>query len=158
LIGSLFQSTAFSVGFLPVNKKVNYLLQNKDTLAVFSVNAQPVRTDSSYLWLNQCYNGIELSSVFSLDLQPNPFQLITKLEMNGELLKQPFRILMKGTGYIWKEIYLQGEQVMLIYGKDKPERILIKNKSLSTATIQQLLLIAHSITNSVQNRLIEVPE
>jgi hypothetical protein len=78
--------------------------------------------------------------------------------MNGELLKQPFSILMKGTGYIWKEIYFQGEQVMLIYGKDKPERILIKNKSLTTATIQQLLLIAHSITYSVQNRLIEVPQ
>jgi hypothetical protein len=65
---------------------------------------------------------------------------------------------MKGIGYIWKEIYLQGEQVMLIFGKDKPERILIKNKSLSTATIQQLLLIAHSITYSIQNRLSEIPQ
>jgi hypothetical protein len=93
-----------------------------------------------------------------LDSGPNPFLLITKLEINGELLKQPFSIRMKGTGYIWKEIYLQGEQVMLIMGKDKPERILIKNKSLSTNTIQQLLLIAHSITYAVQNRLSEIPQ
>jgi len=158
LLGGLYQSAANAVGFLPINKKVNYLLQNKDTLAVFSVIAQPNQKDSSYLWLNQCYNGIDISSVFTLDPQPNPFQLTTKLEMNGELLKQPFSILMKGTGYIWKEIYLQGEQVMLIYGKDKPERILIKNKSLSTDTIQQLLLIAHSITYSIQNRLSELPQ
>jgi len=158
LMGIVYQSAGSLVGFLPINKKVNYLLQNKDTLAIFSVNPQPTRTDSNYLWLNQSYNGIDLSSVFTLDPQPSPFQLITKLEMNGELLKQPFSILMKGTGYIWKEIYFQGEQVMLIYGKDKPERILIKNKSLTTATIQQLLLIAHSITYSVQNRLIEVPQ
>ena len=158
LVGSLFQSATNTVGFLPANKKTNFLLQNKDTLAVFSINSQPIQKDSSYLWLNQCYNGIELSSIFSLDPQANPFPMITKLEINGELLKQPFSIYMKGIGYIWKEIYLQGEQVMLIFGKDKPERILIKNKSLSTATIQRLLLIAHSITYTVQNRLSELPE
>ncbi len=158
LVGSLYQSAANAVGFLPVNQKVNYLIQNKDTLAVFSINSQPIPKDSSYLWLNQCYNGIEASSIFTVDPQPNPFELITKLEFTGELLKQPFRIHMKGIGYIWKEIYLQGEQVMLIFGKDKPERILIKNKSLSTATIQQLLLIAHSITYSIQNRLSELPQ
>ena len=60
---------------------------------------------------------------------------------------------MKGNGYIWKEIYLQGEVVMLIMGMDNPEKILIKNKSLSTTTIQQLLLITHSITYNIQNRL-----
>lgn len=158
LVGSLYEPAANAVGFLPVNQKVNYLLQNKDTLAVFSVNSQANQKDSSYLWLNQCYNGIEPSSIFSVDPQPNPFQLTTKLEITGELLKQPFSIQMKGIGYIWKEIYLQGEQVMLIFGKDKPERILIKNKSLSTATIQQLLLIAHSITYSIQNRLSELPQ
>jgi hypothetical protein len=158
LVGSLFQSATNTVGFLPANKKTNFLLKNKDTLAVFSINSQPIQKDSSYLWLNQCYNGIELSSIFSLDPQANPFPMITKLEINGELLKQPFSIYMKGIGYIWKEIYLQGEQVMLIFGKDKPERILIKNKSLSTATIQQLLLIAHSITHSIQNRLSELPQ
>ena len=65
---------------------------------------------------------------------------------------------MKGNGYIWKEIYLQDEQVMLILGNDKPEKILIKNKSLSTTTIQQLLLIAYSITNATQNRLSELPQ
>ena len=158
LVGSLVQSAPNMVGFLPINKKINCLLRDKDTLAVFSINPQPNRKDSSYLWLNQCYNGTEPSSIFTLDSGPNPFLLITKLEINGELLKQPFSIRMKGTGYIWKEIYLQGEQVMLIMGKDKPERILINNKSLSTNTIQQLLLIAHSITYAVQNRLSELPE
>ena len=158
LVGSLYQSAVNAVGFLPVNKKINYLLQDKDTLAVFSVNVQPNLNDSSYLWLNQCYNGIEPSSLFTLDSDPNPFLMITKLAINGELLKQPFSIRMKGTGYIWKEIYLQDEQVMLILGNDKPEKILIKNKSLSTTTIQQLLLIAYSITNATQNRLSELPQ
>ena len=158
LVGSLYQSAVNAVGFLPVNKKINYLLQDKDTLAVFSVNVQPNLNDSSYLWLNQCYNGIEPSSLFTLDSDPNPFLMITKLAINGELLKQPFSIRMKGNGYIWKEIYLQDEQVMLILGNDKPEKILIKNKSLSTTTIQQLLLIAYSITNATQNRLSELPQ
>jgi hypothetical protein len=158
LVGSLYQSAANAVGFLPVNKKISCLLQDKDTLAVFSINPQPNLNDSSYLWLNQCYNGREPSSLFTLDSPPNPFLLSTKLEINGELLKQPFSIRMKGTGYIWKEIYLQDEQVMLILGNDKPEKILIKNKSLSTTTIQQLLLIAYSITNATQNRLSELPQ
>ena len=158
LVGSLYQSAANAVGFLPVNKKISCLLQDKDTLAVFSVNPQPNLNDSSYLWLNQCYNGREPSSLFTLDSPPNPFLLSTKLEINGELLKQPFSIRMKGTGYIWKEIYLQDEQVMLILGNDKPEKILIKNKSLSTTTIQQLLLITYSITNATQNRLSELPQ
>jgi hypothetical protein len=158
LVGSLYQSAVNAVGFLPVNKKISCLLQDKDTLAVFSVNPLPNLNDSSYLWLNQCYNGREPSSLFSLDSPPNPFLMSTKLEINGELLKQPFSIRMKGTGYIWKEIYLQDEQVMAILGNDKPEKILIKNKSLSTTTIQQLLLIAYSITNATQNRLSELAQ
>jgi hypothetical protein len=158
LVGSLYQSAVNAVGFLPVNKKISCLLQDKDTLAVFSVNPLPNLNDSSYLWLNQCYNGREPSSLFSLDSPPNPFLMSTKLEINGELLKQPFSIRMKGTGYIWREIYLQNEQVMLILGNDKPEKILIKNKSLSTTTIQQLLLIAYSITNATQNRLSELAQ
>lgn len=158
LVGSLYQSELNAVGFLPFNKKVNFLLHEKDTLAVFSINLTPNQKDSSYLWLHQSYNGNDLSSLYTLDPKPNPFRLTTKLEVNGELLKQPFSIRMKGTGYIWKEVYLQGEQVMLILGIDKPERILIKNKSLCTATIQRLLLIAHSITYTVQNRLSELPE
>ena len=153
LIGSLYQSSEYAVGFLPVNKKINCLLQEKDTLAVFSVNPQPNRKDSSYLWLNQCYNGKNIASLFTTDPRTNPFLLTTRLEINGELLKQPFSIRMKGNGYIWKEIYLQGEVVMLIMGMDNPEKILIKNKSLSTTTIQQLLLITHSITYNIQNRL-----
>jgi hypothetical protein len=158
LVGSLYQSAVNTVGFLPANKKISCLLQDKDTLAVFSVNPIPNLNDSSYLWLNQCYNGREPSSLFTLDSPPNPFLMSTKLEINGELLKQPFSIRMKGTGYIWKEIYLQDEQVMAILGNDKPEKILIKNKSLSTTTIQQLLLIAYSITNATQNRLSELAQ
>jgi hypothetical protein len=158
LVGSLYQSAENAVGFFPVNKQINCLLQEKDTLAVFSVNPQPSRNDSAYLWLNQCYNGKNLSSLFTIDSKPNPFLLTTRLEINGELLKQPFSIRMKGNGYIWKEIYFQGKEVMLIMGMDNPETILLKNTSLSTATIQQLLLIAHSITYTTQNSLSELPQ
>jgi len=35
LMGIVYQSAGSLVGFLPINKKVNYLLQNKDTLAIF---------------------------------------------------------------------------------------------------------------------------
>lgn len=158
LIGTLYQSEENMIGFFPIDKKVSCLLREKDTLAVFSISLTPNQKDSSYLWLHQSYNGNDLSSLFTIEPQQKAFLLTTKLEVTGELLKQPFSIRMKGPGYIWKEIYLQGEEVIQILGIDKPERIRIKNKSLSVATIQQLLLIAHSITYTVQNRLSELPE
>jgi len=140
-----------------LNKQVNFLLKETDTLAVFEVRQDPILKDSTKLLPYQVYNGLEKTSLFSLSLPNNPTPFFSGMEIEGFIEKQPFIIKLKGSLFDWKEIILNGDTVAWVIGAEQPEKIYIKNNALTASLLNQLLMIAFSPFTISMEIQVEIP-
>jgi len=140
-----------------INKNINVLLREKDTMAVFSLNQEPSFKDSAVLWFHQVYNGIDSSSLFTIQIDTFPYPFYTSMRITGFFHKQPFSIRMKGPDLEWKEIILNGTPAIWIWGATRPERVLIKDVSLSADVINELFMIAFSLQSVSEDAVVEIP-
>jgi|GEM_PF-890517 len=140
-----------------MNKPVNFLLKETDTVAVFSIRKEPGSKDTCTLLPYQVYNGLESAGLFSLSLPNNPIPFVSAMEIEGMIENQPFLIKLKGSAMDWKEIILNGDIVAWVMGMDRPEKIFIKNNSLAANTLNQLCMIAFSPFTITMEIQVEIP-
>ena len=140
-----------------LNKQVNFLLKETDTLAVFEVRQDPILKDSTKLLPYQVYNGLEKTSLFSLSLPNNPTPFFSGMEIEGFIEKQPFIIKLKGSLFDWKEIILNDDTAAWVIGAEQPEKIYIKNNALTASLLNQLLMIAFSPFTISMEIQVEIP-
>lgn len=140
-----------------LNKHVNFLLQETDTVAVFEVRQDNIVKDSSKLWPFQVYDGSDTASLFTLNLPNKSTPFNSVLEIAGLIEKQPFVIKLKGSMLYWKEIILNGETVAWVMGLDRPDKIFIKKISLDAKMLNQLLMIAFSPFTITLDVPVEMP-
>jgi len=138
------QSTVMEGAFPLVQKRVHYLLQNKDTVAYFSAKNKALLDETEMIWLNRSYNGFDSATVFNLEPVFKNFPLPTVIELNGIVLGQPFFIRIRGKLHYWKDIGLNNQVVMRVQGKNLPERILMTQPISDARIMNLLLLLAYS--------------
>ena len=141
-----------------LNKQVNFLLKETDTIAVFEVRQDTIVKDSSKLWPFQVYDGLDAASLFTLSLPNNPTPFNSVMEITGLIEKQPFVIKLKGSILDWKEIILNGETVAWVMGLERPDKIFIKKFSLEAKMLNQLLMIAFSPFSITLDVPVEMPD
>lgn len=152
LIGMVNEQTINNESSPIVPQMVHSLLQDADTIAVFSIKQRPSEPDAGFIRLDQIYNGIDSATRFTLDPVPSPFPITTQIEIKGWIQQQPFIIRIKGNKMEWREIILADKLAIQILGAEHPEKILLINQKLPVNMVNQLLFITYSpfLANPIQ--------
>lgn len=117
----------------------HYLLQDKDTLATFSILKKV--TDPGRKYFNKLSNGFDSSSFFPINIGPPETPVVNDYEVSGKIKQQSFRIKCSGKGNTIKEIYLNNQLICIAQGKFIPEKFVVFDASLSPETLNPLLMI-----------------
>ncbi len=122
----------------------HYLIQNLDTIGRFSIELRVIDT-SKKVYYNQILN----TKNFFYTTLSNSLQTISHVYhfvLKGTLLNKPFKILISGINgsSSIKEIYYNGHLVCIAQGSNYPEILSIIDTELSSATLNQLLLMSFS--------------
>jgi hypothetical protein len=134
--------TGLPLQFLKGN--YHYLIQNLDTIARFGIELKVIDT-SKKVYYNQILNTKDYSSISV----SNTFQIISHVYhfvLSGTLVNKPFKIYISGISgsSSIKEIYYNGHLVCIAQGSIYPEILSIIDTDISTATLNQLLLMSFS--------------
>ena len=135
--------TGLPFRFLP--GAFHVLLQDKDTIAIFSVEANK-KYPSKNRFYHQLYSSIDSTDITVSTIVQEGIQIYSH-ELNGVLKGQPFQILnsgMHGSPGNIREIFYNKQLVCIAQGKEFPELIALIDESIDTVTFNQLLLIAYS--------------
>ena len=134
--------TGLPLQFLKGN--YHYLIQNLDTIARFGIELKVIDT-SKKVYYNQILNPNDYSSI----PVKNYLQTTTHVYhyvLSGTLLNKPFTIKISGISGSTsiKEIFYNGQLVCIAQGSIYPEILSMMNTDLSSATLNQLLLMSFS--------------
>lgn len=136
------QKTGLPLLFL--KGECHYLIQDKDTIAHFSISSQ-VSDTSKQVFYNQLLNPKDFTS-FSVSKNNQAMSQVYHYVLTGSLKNNSFKILMSGingTPSI-KEIYYKNNLVCIAKGTKYPEIMSTIDANLSPETLNQLLMISFS--------------
>jgi hypothetical protein len=131
-------------GFLPGN--VHYLLDNKDTIARFSITKNRTFPDK-HVFPGIMGNGYDSSQFFiRRDVSSRNSSRSVRYDyvMEGSFRGSSFRILCGGVLNSLKEIYFNNELICIAEGKVSPEKFIVFDASLPNETLNTLLLLAYN--------------
>lgn len=123
--------------FLP--DKVHYLLEEKDTIANFTIETNK-SVAGKVLLLDRNWNGYDSSSIaiFGQRKIERPFD--DRYRLTGNIGQDLFTIKCSGNNAV-REIFLNGKLVIIAQGKFMPQRFVVFDASLSPELVNQLFII-----------------
>ena len=117
----------------------HFLLNEKDTAAIFEIQIDKVDTTKN-IFLNQVSNGIDTSSVTSIESPEKVISLNYDYLIKGKLKKNNFEIKIAGDRYL-REFYLNNELICIANGNKNAERFVLLNNSISSEILNILFII-----------------
>lgn len=121
----------------------HYLLQEKDTIAVFSI-LKDVTEKNNKVFPDLIYNGFDSTSVFKLPMPVNRSQDVWveySYVINGSANGMPFHIKCSGLRNTLKEFFIGDKLVCIAQGKFIPEKFVVFDASLSPELLNRLFMI-----------------
>lgn len=119
---------------------INYLLQEKDTIAHFSIHQNTNFFDKE-VYMNKVYNGLDTLLQFPIPSPVTTKKMVYDMDILGFLKQIPFRILCSDNNTI-KEIFYNNQLVCIAKGNNTPETFVVIDEQLPKEKLQALLLIS----------------
>lgn len=125
-----------------LEEKIHFLLNEKDTVAAFTIRKNVLNTEGRKLFLNQVSNGIDTSSIFQVDNRRSEWAVRYNYVVNGTIAGKDFTILFAGSTNRLKEFMLNGKTVCIAEGGNTPGKFIMFDNSVSPELLNQLFMIA----------------
>lgn len=117
----------------------HFLFNENDTVAVFEIQIDKVDTTKK-IFLNQVSNGIDTSSVTSIESPEKVISLNYDYLIKGKLKANNFEIKISGDRYL-REFYFNNELICIANGNKTLERFVILDNSISSEILNALFII-----------------
>lgn len=130
-------STAGMPQVEPLEGYNNYLLNEKDTIAKFSILIDK-KDFTKKLYPHIVTNGIDSSSAVVISEKETEMIYTSKYSITGTFRNQPFGIEI---GQYFREIYLNNERILIISGTEEPERMVLLNPNIPSDLLNELILL-----------------
>lgn len=130
-------STAGMPQVEPLEGHNNYLLNEKDTIAKFSIEIDK-KDFTKKLYPHIVTNGIDSSSAVVISEKETEMIYTSKYSITGTFRNQPFDIEI---GQYFREIYLNNERVLIISGTEEPEKMVLLNPNIPSDLLNELILL-----------------
>lgn len=130
-------STAGMPQVEPLEGYNNYLLNEKDTIAKFSIEIDK-KDFTKKLYPHIATNGIDSSSAVVVGEKETEMIYTSKYSITGTFRNQPFGIEI---GQYFREIYLNKERILIISGTEEPEKMVLLNPNIPSDLLNELILL-----------------
>jgi hypothetical protein len=130
-------STAGMPQVEPLEGNNNYLLNEKDTIAKFSIEINK-KDFTKKLYPHIATNGIDSSSAVVISEKETEMIYSSKYSITGTFRNQPFGIEI---GQYFREVYLNNERVLIISGTEEPEKMVLLNPNIPNDLLNELILL-----------------
>lgn len=130
-------STAGMPQVEPLEGNNNYLLNEKDTIAKFSIEIDK-KDFTKKLYPHIATNGIDSSSAVVISEKETEMIYSSKYSITGTFRNQPFGIEI---GQYFREVYLNNERVLIISGTEEPEKMVLLNPNIPNDLLNELILL-----------------
>lgn len=134
-------SDAYSAAGMPQVEPLegynNYLLNEKDTIAKFSILIDK-KDFTKKLYPHIATNGIDSSSAVRVNDKETEMIYNSKYSITGTFRNQPFGIEI---GQYFREVYLNNERILIISGTEGPERMVLLNPDIPSDLLNELILL-----------------
>ncbi|WP_026764781.1 hypothetical protein [Sediminibacterium salmoneum] len=121
----------------PLEGYNNYLLNEKDTIAKFSILIDK-KDFTKKLYPHIATNGIDSSSAVVISDKETEMTYTSKYSITGTFRNQPFGIEI---GQYFREVYLNNERILIISGTQEPEKMVVLNPSIPSDLLNELILL-----------------
>lgn len=121
----------------PLEGYNNFLLNEKDTIAKFSILIDK-KDFTKKLYPHIATNGIDSSSAVRVNDKETEMIYNSKYSITGTFRNQPFGIEI---GQYFREVYLNNERILIISGTEGPERMVLLNPDIPSDLLNELILL-----------------
>ncbi|WP_026750418.1 hypothetical protein [Sediminibacterium sp. C3] len=121
----------------PLEGYNNYLLNEKDTIAKFSILIDK-KDFTKKLYPHIATNGIDSSSAVVISDKETEMTYTSKYSITGTFRNQPFGIEI---GQYFREVFLNNERILIISGTQEPEKMVVLNPSIPSDLLNELILL-----------------
>ena len=123
-----------------LEERIHYLLNDKDTVASFTIRKNLLNTEGKKIYLNQVSNGSDVNSIFRMD-NTSEWMIRYNYTLSGIINGKYFSILCAGTDNSVKEFYLEGKMVCVSEGGNSLKKFVVIDASLNAELLNQLFII-----------------